>query len=424
MKVVVIGGGWAGCSAAYFAKKAGAEVALIERTDLLLGTGLVGGIMRNNGRLAAAEEARVLAGDDFSRIIDSVTRHRNVNFPGHRHADLYDVTRIERAVKNALEQSGVQIYLKTLISSVLVQGTRIFSVSDQGGNEFPGDVFIDTTGTAGPMKNCIKYGTGCAMCILRCPTFGPRISVTAKAGIKEIQAGDGLSQFEAISGSCKLAKESLDKTIVQELNKKGVVIIPLPEQYHKHDILRKKACQQYALEEYATNLILLDTGHAKLMTPFFPLESLRSIDGFHEAKYADPYSGGQGNSVRFMAMAPCQPSLQVEGLENLFCAGEKIGPVVGHTEAIITGMLAGHNAVRKAKNMPLIVLPGELVIGDFIAFVLEHMKNAGGLKYKFTFSGSVYFERMQKLGFYPVERETIRRKIEDLGLTNVFSKFL
>lgn len=50
MKVVVIGGGWAGCAAAVAAKKAGADVVLYERTDLLLGLGNVGGIMRNNGR--------------------------------------------------------------------------------------------------------------------------------------------------------------------------------------------------------------------------------------------------------------------------------------------------------------------------------------------------------------------------------------
>ena len=49
-KIVVIGGGWAGCAAALAAKKAGAEVVLLEKTYLLLGLGNVGGIMRNNGR--------------------------------------------------------------------------------------------------------------------------------------------------------------------------------------------------------------------------------------------------------------------------------------------------------------------------------------------------------------------------------------
>ena len=54
-KVVVIGGGWAGCAASISAKKAGCEVVLLERTDLLIGLGNVGGIMRNNGRYTACQ---------------------------------------------------------------------------------------------------------------------------------------------------------------------------------------------------------------------------------------------------------------------------------------------------------------------------------------------------------------------------------
>ena len=54
---MISGGGWSGCAAALSAAKAGAKVILIERTDLLLGTGLVGGIFRNNGRYTAAEES-------------------------------------------------------------------------------------------------------------------------------------------------------------------------------------------------------------------------------------------------------------------------------------------------------------------------------------------------------------------------------
>ena len=50
MKVVVVEGGWSGCAAALSASKQGAEVTLLEQTDMLLGTGLVGGIVQNNGR--------------------------------------------------------------------------------------------------------------------------------------------------------------------------------------------------------------------------------------------------------------------------------------------------------------------------------------------------------------------------------------
>ncbi|NLK76001.1 MAG: FAD-dependent oxidoreductase [Clostridiales bacterium] len=45
VRIVIVGGGWAGCAAAVQAAKSSlAQVVLIERTDMLLGTGLVGGI--------------------------------------------------------------------------------------------------------------------------------------------------------------------------------------------------------------------------------------------------------------------------------------------------------------------------------------------------------------------------------------------
>ncbi len=86
MKVIIVGGGWSGCAAAISAKKAGADVTVIEKTDLLLGLGNVGGIMRNNGRYTASEELIALGGGDHIKITDKVSVHTNVDFPGHKHA--------------------------------------------------------------------------------------------------------------------------------------------------------------------------------------------------------------------------------------------------------------------------------------------------------------------------------------------------
>ncbi len=69
-KVVIIGGGWSGCAAALAARKAGAEVTLLEKTDMLLGLGNVGGIMRNNGRFTAAEENIALGARELFDITD------------------------------------------------------------------------------------------------------------------------------------------------------------------------------------------------------------------------------------------------------------------------------------------------------------------------------------------------------------------
>lgn len=86
MKIIVVGGGWSGCAAALAAVKAGAEVHLYERTDMLLGLGNVGGIMRNNGRFTASEELLAMGGGDLIKLTDEHSVHRNIEFPGHEHA--------------------------------------------------------------------------------------------------------------------------------------------------------------------------------------------------------------------------------------------------------------------------------------------------------------------------------------------------
>jgi hypothetical protein len=99
-----------------------------------------------------------------------------------------------------------------------MDGKKIKAVKTENGDVYEADVFIDCTGTAGPQGNCIKYGHGCAMCVLRCPSFGPRVSLAGKAGATEFIGKKEDGSFGAMSGSCKLLKESLSDDIVNELN--------------------------------------------------------------------------------------------------------------------------------------------------------------------------------------------------------------
>ncbi|GAK55335.1 glucose-inhibited division protein A [Candidatus Vecturithrix granuli] len=419
-KVVIVGGGWAGCASAVAAAKKQVEVVVLERTDMLLGTGLVGGIMRNNGRFTATEEAIALGCGDLFQLTDQEARHKNIEFPGHKHASLYDVATMEPTVKKYLQDQGVEIHFQARVAEVEMEGKTIKKVMTAKGDAFNGDAFIDTTGTAGPMNNCTRHGNGCACCILRCPSFGGRVSLTAEAGVEEIIGVKKDGSVGAMSGSCKLFKESLDSAIVEELNRTGVAIIPIPpDLMASEEKLTMKACQQYALKEFAENIILLDTGHAKLMTPYFPLELLRKIPGMGNARYEDPYAGGLGNSMRYMGMAPRNDALQVEGVNNLFCAGEKAGLLVGHTEAIVTGSLAGYNAACQARSEELLILPDALVIGDAIAFVRTEMQTEEGKTKKYTFSGSVLFERMKQKGYYSTNLDEIRGRVANAGLMNV-----
>ncbi|WP_300384499.1 FAD-dependent oxidoreductase [Clostridium sp.] len=424
MKVIVVGGGWSGCAAAITAKKAGAEVHLYEKTDLLLGLGNVGGIMRNNGRWTASEELIELGAGDLIEITDNTSRHTNIEFPGHKNASLYDVNLIEGNVYAYLEKMGINIYIESRVTDIKIENNKIEGIYLSDGSYEEGDVFIETTGTTGPMGNCLRYGNGCAMCILRCPSFGPRLSISERCGVSDIQGEREEDILGAFSGSCKLEKESLSKEIVKELDEKGCVVLELPKEDINYDKLSTKVCQQYALKEFAENIILLDTGHAKLMTTYYPLKKLRKIKGLEKSKYVDPYAGSKGNSIRYLSVAPRSNDMKVNGVTNLFCAGEKSGLFVGHTEAIVTGSLAGHNAVRSALGMNLLILPASIAIGDIITFANERANTREGRKDRYTFAGSIYFNRMKELGLYTVDKKEIKNKIEKLNLKDVFKQKL
>ena len=505
-KVVIIGGGWSGCAAALAARKAGAEVTLLEKTDMLLGLGNVGGIMRNNGRFTAAEENIALGARELFDITDRCSRHVNIDFPGHKHASLYDVMKVEPNVRRLLREKGIEVRLMTRAVDVVLQssgrgnsdaadGCGAFSsgsdasgsaggshavqspqeavieklilaggssTSHSGGDSpniasetchsgdgspniasetchsgggsphiasantaasdqvLEGDVFVETTGSTGPMGNCLTYGNGCCMCVLRCPAFGPRVSISERAGGSDIMGRRRDGSFGAFSGSGKLEKASLSPEIQNQLNETGVAVIPLPKKAVKKEKLDMKVCRQYALQEFAENIVLLDTGYAKIMTPFFDLDTLRQIPGFENARYADPYAGGKGNSIRYLSVAQRDNTMRVMKIKNLFCGGEKSGLFVGHTEAISTGSLAGHNAVRYLKGMRPLELPVGIAIGDLISYANKNLESEDGLMTRYTFSGAEYFQRMKDKGFYSTDPDEIRQRIRRFGLENIY----
>ena len=140
MKVVIIGAGWSGCAAAITAKKAGADVLLFEKTDLLLGLGNVGGIMRNNGRFTAAEELIALGAGDLINLTDKNSRHKNVDFPGHKHASLYDVNIIEAEVRKYLDNLGVKIFTEKRVNDVDIEENKIKGIILADGSYVDGDI--------------------------------------------------------------------------------------------------------------------------------------------------------------------------------------------------------------------------------------------------------------------------------------------
>jgi hypothetical protein len=418
-KIVIIGGGWAGCAAALAVKNAGGEAVLLEKNPYLFGTGLVGGIMRNNGRYTAAEEMIAMGAGELFEICDENSVHVGVDFPGHVHANLYNINKVSKIIEEKIRGIAI-VYSRTRIVEVGKNADVIQWVVSEEGDKFFGDAFIDATGTSGPVENCVKYGNGCVNCIIKCPEFGERVSIVKLAGAKEKIGTNPSGGYGAMSGSCKIKKSSLSRDLIEEISKCGFVVVPLPLQLQRKEISLRKVCQQYALPEYTESLVLLDTGEIKLMLPYMPIKDLRSIPGFEESEYIEPKNASRGNSMRYFAIPNRDNFLRVMNLANLFCAGEKTG-MLGHTEAIVSGTLAAWNAVLFVQGKELKEIPLETASGDIIDFVRQKIEE-GNLLEKYTFSGGEYFSRMREKGLYLEDRNLIREKIRKLKLENYFRK--
>lgn len=427
-QLVVVGGGWAGCAAALAAAKKGLAVTLVERTDRLLASGLVGGIMRNNGRFTAAEELKLMGAGELIAVADAAARHRGLDFPGHRHASLYDVERVELPVERLLQRHGVRLLRQSRAVDAVTRGQCIEAIRVVQRNEgealLRGSCFVDATGTAGPPANCRRFGNGCAMCIYRCPTFGPRVSIAVKAGAEErmiLRRGGAPGYF---SGSCELEPTSLDRGLLAEVKRRGLAVIPLPPETldaRKELTIQIKACRQYSSETYAYNLILLDTGAVKMMVPYMPLGILRQLPGFERAIFRDPLGGGRGNSIRFSGLIERDSRLMVPPLRNLFVAGERAGLSLGHTEAIVTGSLAGHNAWRLSEGLEPIALPRGCVCGELIDFTGSPEAGGDLCGVVYSLSGGPLWEHLLRQDLYSTDPRAIARRLDSLGLLQLFA---
>lgn len=426
-RVVIIGAGFSGCAAALAAAKAGAEVVLIEKTDMLAGLAVLTGVLDGNGNLTAKLEAKAMGGGEMFEACESVTLHEidRIEMLGLEHVRLFNVLAIERVVARLLADAGVKVQLKTRAKGVKMKGDSIARIILSDQSVIDGASFVDASGGSGTVAQCTKYGYGCVMCIMRCPTFGNRVSISEQAGVKDLIGRRSNGKIGALSSAFNLVKDSLSSEIRSELEKKGYLLIPMPRHLIDYEKLGMITASENARPEFVENMRVVDNGYAKVSVHgFMPLEQLHSVAGFENARMADPLSGGVGNAVRCLAMAPRDNGMRVHGLANLYCAGEKAGPQSGLPAAIITGLLAGHNAVRNVLGKGDLILPRNLASGDFIAFEKEKMESAEGLNYRYGFGGRLYFDRLKELGLYSIQYAQVRAKVEKEKLSEVFAQRL
>ncbi len=421
-RVVVVGGGLSGCGAALAAAKAGAQVTLVERTDMLIGVAVRAGETNGNGWFVANHELRFLGAGELTDAIHSLKLHDGVKFPdSSKHVFIYNTGLAEPLIKRIVtETPGVEVLLESRAMDVKKEEGRILAVKLANGRMVEGDAFVDCTGGRGGIRVCTKYGKGCVMCTIRCPAFGDRIGMVEKAGGKvyDKRRPDGTPGH--VGAAITVFKDTLAPELKARLEKEGLLQIPLPRKlvdYSKHGLMAG-----HRTKDFIKSLIISDIGPvAKLSgVVFMTQEELRQVPGFENVALEDP-SVSRYNAVGHVAVAVRDSAMKVPGFANLFCGGEKAG-LSSVSGSIASGTLAGHNAARNVFKQEPLVLPLSMGLGDFFAYTTERSKTAEGRNIKYVMSFGEYWERMQKTDLYTDDVKKIKRRVEEAGLLGVLSK--
>ncbi|MDP2930920.1 MAG: FAD-dependent oxidoreductase [Chloroflexota bacterium] len=424
VKVVVVGGGPAGFSAATTARKAGAEVTVLERTDMLGGLGLVAGLSYSNYAYIPVTEAKALGGAELYDVFESITIHSHVEgTPQGGWTKLYNVTRLDSAMQKAFRARGIEFMFGKRVVNIDMVGDKVSAVVCKDGTKIKGDVFIDTTGATTGIEACERLGYGCVSCILRCPSFGNPGGIVEKK-VKTVSALNDYGKPTTIGTSVMIAIESVSPEIRRELREKGFVAIPVPKDIEPDTDRFRRAASTHSgvadMQGLKVNMLLHDIGgFAKVVGSASPMyaRSLRSFPGLEDAMIFHPGAGARGHLVWQVAMAYRDNALRADGFVNVFCAGTKCGPQHSLIDAAVTGDLAGHNAVRCGLGQPGLELPKTLAIGAYINHVGKMMRTEDGLKNRY---GVKVPELLKSLNVFRQDEKEIAREVEKTGLVGVY----
>ncbi|MBI2305233.1 MAG: FAD-dependent oxidoreductase [Chloroflexi bacterium] len=419
-RVVIVGGGFAGCAAAITVAKAGLEAVLIERRNALSGLGawtghLVTWVPRQETKLLGGGGAELVA------TLESLTLHAGPALGVPDHILAFDATQTDARMERLVRQWGVQVILRRRAVDVVRKGDRVEAVILNDGTRVEGDAFVDTTGKGGGMEVCEKYGQGCVVCVVQCPMWGDRVSISERAEVADVSTGREASYL----GAMLLAMESLSlevqKRIIEGVG--GYSYHPLPEEMVGMDVTRywRRPEQPPTTTLYRSHIEFLHMPFAKIYRPNIPTDVLHQIPGFENAWHINPMAGGDGQAVQLDSIAPHDTTMRVTGLSNMFCGGVRAGRYRGFLEGVCAADLAGYNACREAQGLPIKSLPETTVIGLFFARINQgHMYCDWPPGLAASAECDIYRER----GLATTDMTKIRQRMEEAELVGMYGRKL
>jgi hypothetical protein len=425
MRIVVVGGGAAGFSAAMVAKSVGVdEVVIVERMDTLGGLALVAGIgLCGAGAFSVLAEEKALGGARlYTDVLLPIATHSEISMPGFDRAMLYSVTKLDARMRRVLDANGIDVRLGERVTGVKRTGATISTVILGDGTEIVGHAFVDATGSVTGIPGCTEFGSGCVECVLRCLMFGdPKGLVDGE--VELISSLDGNGRKGVTGTSYLLPIGSLSEDVQEDVNRNGYAYLSVPPNV-KPDMARARKAGSYSMaimsqDVVKEKLLLTDVGgYVKVTANAAPRFAgvLRQIPGLEDSMIAQPLAGHKGHLVEGLAILPRENTLQVKGFDNLFCGGIKSGHALFLLDVVCSGDLAGYNAVRKAKGKACLELPKTLAVGSFIDHVGSLVKTKEGLQQ----SPQADEITLKKLGVYRENEAAILEAVSDAGLRNIY----
>jgi len=457
-KVVVIGAGCAGISAAVGARKAGAEVVLLERQDQLLGIGRIAGSMDVGGRYPLHLEIVEMGGAEVNEALDrvclpNVENYRKSHYPHHslpgseemtKNSWVYNVMTAEPELRRLLVKVGVEMRWRSRVVDAEKDGSHVTRVKLADGAWVEGDAFIDTTGSAGGQNHCIKDVGGCVMCPwMQCTTFGNRVDISGKLGASTVSMHQKDGRPGIKYNGLYLYKHSLSQELIDELDRNHQIFVPFrgitewdvdPEWSWGTRGQDGNDGKGHPADAETSWRVAPDVGRFRLLdrgifaggagpSPI-TLETLRRIPGFENVVMAAPVGGMNLWSLGY-DLVFCENTLLVPPLDNLFTAGSK-AHMVDIQPGINSGYLAGFNAVRSATGQPLLELSTSTASGDIIAFTQQFLHDSAKSEYggPTTFVSAHaghYLRHLKDVGIFPDNPDKAKKRVADAGLTNIFA---
>lgn len=384
-RLMVVGGGLAGCEAAYQAAELGVEVLLLEMKPLAFSAahrssklaelvcsnslraeslenavGLLKEELRrmNSLIMKAAEATRVPAGGslavDREAFSEMITRELEAN----------PRVRIQRKLVESIPEGDLVV----IATGPLTAGGLARELSNLAGGEdlyFYDAIAPIVAGETIDMSQCFRgsrYGKG-GEDYINCPLDREQYLAFVEELLKAEKVPPREFEKEILFGGCMpieaMAQKGLQTLAFGPMKPVGLVDPRTGKQPY--------AVVQLRQEDHFGNLYNM-VGFQTKLTYGEQLRVFRMIPGLANARFHRLGSFHRNSYIN--APRLLLPTLQTRERPGLFIAGQLSG-VEGYVESTAMGLLAGLNAARKALGIPLLVPPETTAMGALVKYLTK-----------------------------------------------------